>query len=240
MDKPLFRRRWLLILLGLVIFLVVLAAVTVGTVYAARQRVLNATPTPSNIPTEPPTPTPLPNYHGLAFAPDLARMEGMNAASEAHPGELGQAYWVDITPQNEPIPGYVLFRHVELGYSFLRLPEGRYLRLGETTEGCGVVNALFADLDADEAPELVYTYTLETEEGPAARVGWLDLGTLENRAAPFLLKNGALALAEAEGRLLLYRASLQSTDSRGFYAIDFLAPLGELLERNGALFLELD
>ena len=136
--------------------------------------------------------------------------------------------------------GYTLFRHVELGYSFLRLPDGRYLRLGERTEGCGVVNGLFADLDADDGWELVYTYTTETDAGPAARVGWLDLGTLENRDAAFLLKNSALALADDKGRLILYRATLQTTDSRGFYAIDFVSPLGELMERDGALFLEIE
>ena len=240
MQSPLFKRRWMLILVGVVAFLVLFLAVTVATVYTARQRELNATPTPSLIPTEEPTPTPLPNYHAVGFEPDLARMEGMSAVPEEHREELGRAYWVDVTPQNEAVDGYTLFRHVELGYSFLLLPDGRYLRLGETTEGCGVVNALFADLDADEGWELLYTYTVETEEGPAARVGWLDLGTLENRTGAFLLKNGALALAEEGGRLNLYRAALGDTDSRGFYSIEFIAPLGELMERDGALFLEIE
>ena len=240
MNRPFFKRTWVLILMGIVIFLVLFLAVTVATVYSARQRELNATPTPSNIPTEPPTPTPLPNYHSVDFDPDLAKMEGMNAILEEHGDQLGRDFWVDVTPTNEKVEGYALFRHVELGYSFLRLPDGRYLRLGERTDGCGVVNALFADLDADEGKELVYTYTAESEDGPAARVGWLDLTTLENRTASFLLKNGILALAEDGGRLFLYRATLAVTDSRGFYAIDLIAPLGELLERDGALFLELE
>ena len=240
MNRPFFKRTWVLILMGIVIFLVWFLAVTVATVYSSRQRELNATPTPSNIPTEPPTPTPLPNYHSVDFDPDLAKMEGMNAILEEHGDQLGRDFWVDVTPTNEKAEGYALFRHVELGYSFLRLPDGRYLRLGERTDGCGVVNALFADLDADEGKELVYTYTTESEDGPAARVGWLDLTTLENRTASFLLKNGILALAEDGGRLFLYRATLAVTDSRGFYAIDLIAPLGELLERDGALFLELE
>ena len=62
--------------------------------------------------------------------------------------------------------------------------------------------------------------------------------TSTKRIAAFLLKDGALALADEGGRLILCRAALQDTDSRGFYAIDFLAPLGELMERDGALFLE--
>ena len=240
MERPVFKRRWVLILVGIVVFLVLFLAVTVATVYSARQRELNATPTPSNIPTESPTPTPLPNYHALGFEPDLSKMDGMSAVAEEYREQLGADFWVDVTPANLTIPGYTLFRHVELGYSYLLLPDGRYLRLGETSEGCGVVNALYADLDADESWELVYTYTAETEEGPAARVGWLDLATLEDRPAAFLLKNGTLALAENGGRLLLYRANLQITDSRGFYAIDFLAPLGEIMERDGALFLEIE
>lgn len=240
MKKPLYKRTWALVLLGLVGFLLLLLAVTAATVASARQRKLNATPTPSAIPTEAPTPTPLPNYHALAFDPDLARMEGMNAVPEAYRGELGKDFWVDITPTNEPVTGYTLFRHVELGYSFLLLPDGRYLRLGEPTEGCGVVNALFADLDADDGWELLYTYTVETDDGPAARVGWLDLDTLMDRPAAFLLKNGTLALVDRGGRLLLYRAALAATDSRGFYAIDFLSPLGEVMERDGALFLEIE
>ena len=240
MERPFFRRTWVLVLVGVIAFLALFMAVTVATVYSARQRELNATPTPSNIPTEPPTPTPLPNYHALSFAPDLSRMEGMTAVLAEHRQELGMESWVDITPTNLILPEYILFRHVELGYSFLRLPDGRYLRLGEATEGCGVVNALFGDLDADESWELLYTYTVETEAGPAARVGWLDLETLENRTAAFLLKDSALALAEQDGRVLLYRAALQNTDSRGFYAIDFLAPLGELMERDDALFLEIE
>ena len=240
MERPFYKRKGVLILAVLVGFLLLFLAVTAATVSAARRRELNATPTPSLIPTAEPTPTPLPNYHALSFEPELAKMEGMSAVGEEHQGELGREYWVDVTPVNEAVPGYTLFRHVELGYSFLRLPDGRYLRLGETTEGCGVVNALFADLDADDGWELVYTYTAVSESGPAARVGWLDLATLEDRTAPFLLKNDALALADESGRLILYRAALAATDSRGFYTIDFLSPLGELLERDGALFLEIE
>ena len=238
MERPFYKRTWVLILAAVVGFLLLLTAVTAATVSANRRRELNATPTPSLIPTAEPTATPLPNYHALAFDPDLSRMEGMNAVPEEHKGELDRAYWVDVTPTNETVTGYTLFRHVELGYSFLLLPNGRYLRLGERTEGCGVVNALYADLDADG--ELVYTYTVETEAGPGARVGWLDLATLEDRAGAFLLKGDALALADEGGRLMLYRAALQDTDSRGFYAIDFIAPLGELMERDGALFLEIE
>ncbi len=240
MEKPFYKRKWVLILAALVGFLLLFLAVTAATVSAARRRELNATPTPSLIPTEAPTPTPLPNYHALSFDPDLSKMEGMNAVDEEHRQELGREWWVDVTPVNETLPGYTLFRHVALGYSFLLLPDGRYLRLGERTKGCGVVNALYADLDADDGWELVYTYTVESEAGPAARVGWLDLATLENRTGAFLLRNDALALAETGGRLLLYRAGLQDTDSRGFYAIDFLAPLGELMEREGELFLEIE
>ena len=93
---------------------------------------------------------------------------------------------------------------------------------------------------ADDGWELVYAYTVETEAGPGARVGWLDLTTLEDRPGAFLVKGDALALADDAGRLVLYRAALQDTDSRGFYAIDFVAPLGELMERDGALFLEIE
>ena len=240
MGKPFYKRKWVLILAAAVGFLLLFLAVTAATVSAARRRELNATPTPSAIPTPEPTATPLPNYHALAFDPDLSRMEGMNAVPEEHRGELGREYWVDVTPTNEAVAGYTLFRHVELGYSFLVLPDGRYLRLGERILGCGVVNALYADLDADDGRELVYTYTVETEAGTGARVGWLDLQTLENRTASFLLKDGAMALADEDGRLVLYRAALMDTDSRGFYAIDFIAPLGELMERDGALFLEIE
>ena len=202
MERPFYKRTWVLILAAAVGFLLLLLAVTAATVSANRRRELNATPTPSLIPTAEPTATPLPNYHALAFDPDLSRMEGMNAVPEEHKGELDRAYWVDVTPTNEAVAGYTLFRHVELGYSFLLLPNGRYLRLGERTEGCGVVNALYADLDADEGWELVYTYTVETEAGPGARVGWLDLATLEDRAGAFLLKGDALALADEGGRLV--------------------------------------
>ncbi len=240
MERPFYKRKWVLIIAALAGFLLLFLAVTAATVSAARRRELNATPTPSTIPTPEPTATPLPNYHALAFEPDLSRMEGMNAVPEEHRGELGHEYWVDVTPTNEAVTGYTLFRHVELGYSFLLLPDGRYLRLGERTLGCGVVNALFAGLDADVGRELVYTYTVETETGRGARVGWLDLDTLENRTAAFLLKDGAMALADEGGRLALYRAELRDTDSRGFYAIDFIAPLGELMERDGALFLEME
>ena len=240
MERPFYKRKWVLIPAILLGFVLLFLAVTAATVSANRRRALNATPTPSLIPTEAPTPTPLPNYHALSFDPDLSKMEGMNGVPEEHRGELGKEYWVDVTPQNEAVDGYTLFRHVELGYSFLLLPDGRYLRLGETTEGCGVVNALFCDLDADEGRELVYTYTVETDAGPAARVGWLDLTTLEDRAAAFLLKGDALALGDDDGRLILYRAALLATGSRGFYSIDYLSPLGELMERDGELFLEIE
>ena len=185
MERPFFRRTWVLVLIGVIVFLVLFMAVTVATVYGRRQRELNATPTPSLIPTAAPSATPLPNYHAISFYPDLTRMEGMTAVVEGHRQELGMEYWVDITPANMILPA-------------------------------------------------------EAEDGPAARVGWLDLTTLENRSAAFLLKNGVLALAENDGRIMLYRADLSTTESRGFYAIDFIAPLGELLERDSALFLEIE
>ena len=56
----------------------------------------------------------------------------------------------------------------------------------------------------------------------------------------YALIDGVLALVENDDRLLLYRADLADTGSRGFYAIDFVAPLGELLERDGGLFLEME
>ena len=77
---------------------------------AHRRRALNATATPSLIPTEAPSPTPLPNYHALAFDPDLSKMEGMSAVPEEYREQLGAAFWVDVTPGNEPVTGYTLFR----------------------------------------------------------------------------------------------------------------------------------
>ena len=66
MEKPFYKRKGVLILAVLVGFLLLFVAVTAATVSAARRRELNATPTPSMIPTEAPTPTPLPNYHALS------------------------------------------------------------------------------------------------------------------------------------------------------------------------------
>ena len=76
MERPFFKRTWVLVLIGVIVFLVLFMAVTVATVYGRRQRELNATPTPSLIPTAAPSATPLPNYHAISFYPDLTRMEG--------------------------------------------------------------------------------------------------------------------------------------------------------------------
>ena len=101
MERPRKKRTWALILAGLVGFLLLFLAVTAATVSAARRRELNATPTPSLIPTAEPTPTPLPNYHALAFDPELSKMEDMNAVPEEHRAELGREFWVDITPEEQ-------------------------------------------------------------------------------------------------------------------------------------------
>ena len=237
MAKPFYQRTGLVVLCILVGFLLLLGGTVFFTVGSARRKAASATPTPSLIPTASPTPTPLPNYHSLSFDPEVSALPGLMQAAEAQPELMGGDHWVDITPENLDLPGYVLFRHESLGYSYLKLPEGGYLRLGEQTQGCGVVNGVYADLNADDAPELLYTYTAETEAGPCARVGWLDLTTQENRTGAFLLQGADLALLEEGGRVLLYRAALSDTDSRGAYAIEFLAPLGELIEREDELFL---
>lgn len=235
MKKPVYKRTWFMILCGVLAGLLLFCGTVVLTVKLGQRQEAGAKAEPS------PTPeaaeaenTPLPNFRALAFDPDLEKMQISSGLRESYEGFWGKEYWVDITPENGA--GITLFRHVNLGLSFLLLSDGRYIKLGEGETGA-VVHALCTDLDADGEEELLFTYEGEMNDSKCAKVGWMQLTTLEKKEGAFTLQGGTLALAEQAGRVYAYRAEMTKTDSLGFYELTCTEKLGELLEQGGRLVL---
>lgn len=236
---PLYKRMWFMIVCGVVAAVLLFCGTVLLTVKMSRQQgstKAEATATPDTVTAEPEN-TPLPNFHALSFDPDLEKMQLSSGVKESYEGYWGKEYWVDITPENDS--GITLFRHVTLGLSFLALPDGTYYKLGEGETGA-VEHAVCTDLDMDGQEELLYTYSGELNDSKCAKVGWINLATLEKKEAAFSLQKGTLALVEQEERVFLYKAEKTQTDSLGFYELTCTERLGELLEQSGTLVLVLD
>lgn len=235
-KKPVYKRTWFMILCGVLAGLLLFCGTVVLTVkLGQRQEAGNkAEPSPTAAEASEAENTPLPNFHALAFDPDLEKMQISSGLRESYEGFWGKEYWVDITPENGA--GITLFRHVNLGLSFLLLSDGRYIKLGEGETGA-VVHALCTDLDADGEEELLFTYEGEMNDSKCAKVGWMQLTTLEKKEGAFTLQGGTLALVEQAGRVYAYRAEMTKTDSLGFYELTCTEKLGELLEQGGQLVL---
>ena len=216
----------LLLLCGLAAFLLI---------RSERTKHLSAKHTYMTAPPETPAPTAIPNLRAPETEPDTSALDIPESVLDAHPGEFSRLYWVDITP--EGMEGYTLLRHISLGLSYLICPDGSSKRLGEQSEGCGVVSALYIDLDADDKKELLYTYTVTGEDGTGCAVGWLHLSTGAEVTAPFTLSRGNLAFSLEDGRAVLYKAELTQTDSAGSYALLLGESVGEVAEREGSLAL---
>lgn len=236
---PLYKRMWFMILCGVLAAVLLFCGTVLITVKMSRKQSSNkpeALATPDTVTAEPEN-TPLPNFHALSFDPDLDKMQLSEGVRESNEGYWGKEYWVDITPENDS--GITLFRHVSLGLSFLALPDGTYFKLGEGETGA-VIHALCTDLDMDGKQELLYTYAGEMNDSKCAKVGWMNLSTLEKKEGNFTLQGGTLALAQQGGRVYLYRAEKTQTDSLGFYELTCTEKLGELLEQGGQLVLLMD
>lgn len=224
----------LLIELGTVLLAVLAAFILIKT---ERRRLMpgRSATVYATAPAETPAPTPLPNFHAPEKDPDPDVLRIPESVREEYPDALTAAYWVDITP--EGMDGYTLLRHISLGMSYLVRPDGTALRLGEQSEGCGAVGALYLDLDGDEKSELLYTYTVTGEDGTACALAWLDPETGEQQTAPFMLERGTWALRSEDGCAILYTAELVSTDSLGYYELTPGRDIGEVIERDGKLAL---
>ena len=142
--------------------------------------------------------------------------------------------------------GYNCAQSVALAFSDLvPMEEKTLLRLsssfgggfGRLREGCGAVSALYLDLDGDEENELLYTYTVTGENGTDCALGWLSPGNGSEVTAPFRLTKGTWALRSDDGRAILYKAALASTDSAGYYELIPGDDVGEVIEQEGGLAL---
>lgn len=220
--------------LGVLVLLALVAAILIKT-EKDRLAGRKTAPAYSSAPAETPAPTPLPNFHAPEKDPDPETLGLLESVREEHAEELSALYWVDITPEGQE--GYTLLRHVSLGISRLICPDGHSVRLGEESEGCGAVSALFTDLDGDEEKELLYTYTVTGEDGTGCALGWLSLGDEREQTAAFRLSEGLWALRMEEGRAILYKAELSATGSAGYYELIPGEDVGEVIEQEEKLAL---
>ena len=224
----------LLIELGILLLLALVAVILIKT---EKDRLMprRTAAAYTAAPEETPAPTPLPNFHAPDRDPDPDALGILESIREEYADELSAAYWVDITPRG--MEGYTLLRHISLGLSYLIRPDGTAVRLGEQSEGCGAVSALYTDLDGDDVNELLYTYTVTGESGTACALAWLDPVTGKQQTAPFMLSRGTWALRLEEGRAILYKAELVSTESLGYYELVPGEDIGEVIEQAGKLAL---
>lgn len=195
------------------------------------------------VPTFTPAPTAVPNrvYDAgtqPSFVPDTSKL-GMTEQEIVEYGEenLKQEYWLDLTPEALKAEGVSVIRHIGLGYSYL-VQGGDYYRLGEGDDGKGVLDALACDLDLDGQTELLYTYHFGVGEDAQTKVGWFSLATMQDVHAAFSMQNGFMALNEEGGRYVLYRTE-RFVEEDGTFSLRFTAPLGEVMESEGGLYLVL-
>ena len=143
--------------------------------------------------------------------------------------------WVDLTPDG--FSGAVI-RNIAVGYSYVVL-DGSYYRLGEGSDGKGVLDVLLCDLNADDEPDLLYTYHFGTTEDGETKVGWFDCVDRRSVVSSFGMQKAYLALSEEDGAYLVYRCT-RSVDETGAFALHFTDRIGEILEKGGELYLMME
>ncbi|MDO4565369.1 MAG: hypothetical protein Q4C04_07135 [Clostridia bacterium] len=193
------------------------------------------------------TPTPLPdrNYDlgtPIDFMPDLSQMN-LGTVDEELEENYAQEYWLDITPADvrERID-CVIFKHSERRYTYLYY-NGQYIRLDEGTDGYGVMDMILCDVDFDDEDDLIFCYSFGAGDEYASKVGWYDFAEGALVLADFSLMGEELVLMSADGVTCeLYRAERSSGETEGGYVLHIIenAALGEVVEQEGRLFLQLN
>jgi hypothetical protein len=234
--KPL---HMLLLVLGGILLLALAMGATILIQQAARTKRPAAIATPE--PTATPEATPIPDrsyavLENPAFVPELDKL-GLTEAELDYFGEENFApeMWVDLTPDG--FSGAVI-RNIAVGYSYVVL-DGSYYRLGEGSDGKGVLDVLLCDLNADDEPDLLYTYHFGTTEDGETKVGWFDCVDRRSVVSSFGMQKAYLALSEEDGAYLVYRCT-RSVDETGAFALHFTDRIGEILEKGGELYLMME
>jgi hypothetical protein len=223
----------------ILVALLLLAGAIYGTYRVQRcanSRQTNGTPEP----TATPEPTPLPNRlypaeKHIAVAPPLDKLDLSDAHAEDY-GEILQnpERWLDLTP--EGAEGFTVIRSIDLGCSYV-CEDGAYYRLGEGTDGKGVLDVILCDFDWDDTPDLLYTYHFGTNEDRCSKVGWFDFDTHASMLSDFQLQDGFFALAEENGAYVLYRADRDADLDTGTFSLTFTQRIGTLIESQERLIL---
>lgn len=203
------------------------------------------TPAPTMAPTATPEPTPLPDrsYDSASrpsFEPDITLL-GLNSDEIESYGEdyFSSEYWLDITPEAlAQRTGCSVIRHTGLGYSYI-VWNGAYYRLGEGDDGKGVLDVIPCDLNADDLPDVLYTYHFGIGTDAQTKVGWFDFSTGKSTLSLFGMQQDYVALSEEEGSCILYRCT-RFVDENGGFALHFTDRIGEIIEQSGELYLMLD
>lgn len=230
------------VVICILIALLLLVGAVVGTI--AVQRCVsgprtNGTPEP----TATPEPTPLPNrlYPADKHA-DVAPPLDMLDLNDAHVEDYGEILadptrWIDLTPDGAE--GFTVIRSIDLGCSYV-CEDGVYYRLGEGTDGKGVVDVILTDLDLDDVPDLLYTYHFGANEDTFSKVGWFRFTTHTSALSDFSLKNGFLSLVEEDENCILYRAERDADLETGTFGLTLTERLGEINEIMGKVHLILE
>lgn len=232
----------LLILCGLMLLVIVVLVMLL----VAQNRKMR-TPPPAVVPTAEPSATPEPtvdrNYDAgtpITFTPDLAALGIPDALTEDNAEVFSAAYFVDVTPPDIAAANALLIRHT--GYDFVFLCyDGAYYYLGESWDGHGLIDAALCDLNFDDTYEVLYTYATGTGSDYTAKVGWFDLGTKQCVVAPVSGAERNFAIvAEDIHTMHIYNAKRTDGQTEGGYVLTLGAPVGELVEQDGALLLLLN
>lgn len=200
---------------------------------------------PTESPTATPEPTPVPDrsYDSSSrpsFEPDTTRL-GMSSEEIESYGEeyLSSEYWLDITPEElAQSTGCSVIRHTKLGYSYI-VWNGDYYRLGEGDDGKGVLDVILCDLNADDQPDILYTYHFGTGSDAQTKVGWFDFSAKTSILSPFGMQRDFIALNQENGSCILYRCT-RTVDENGGFALHFTDRIGEVIEQSDSLYLMLD
>ena len=190
-----------------------------------------------------PEPTPLPDRVYSAdknppFAPSLEALDIAQGHLDDYAELLSDAtHWIDLTP--EGAEGFTVIRSIDLGYSYV-VENGNYYRLGEGSDGKGVVDVILTDLDLDDEPDLLYTYHFGANENAYSKIGWFRFTTHTSSLSGFAQKDGFLSLSEEDGNYILYRAVRDADLDTGTFGLTLTERLGEITETMGRIELIMD
>lgn len=243
--KKLLQNKLVFTLLCIICFTVLLGAVVFAVIYIGKCSVSSNRQRPQASATAEPTASPIPDRSydlGKTIDFDLD-LDKLNLGYiDPQDDTYSKEHWLNITTEQvSNATGAVIIKHDKQRCTFLVYHDS-YIRLDEGTDGFGVIDMAVCDIDFDDEPDLVFTYSFGVGEDYCSRVGWFDFDAMQRTVSDFYLMGHELALATADDiSCELFRAERRAGQSEGGYVLHIIEPnpLATVVEQDGRLMLKL-